>query len=58
MSTKGIMLSCMIYEMEGWDVVTDDIPGYFLQNDYSRGDIHINMEGEMLTLLENINPEY
>ena len=47
----------MIDEIEGWDVATDDIPGYFLQTDYNRGDIHINMEGKMLTLLENINPE-
>ena len=50
MSIEGIMLSCMIYTcmidaMEGWDVVTDEIPRALLQTDYDRGDIHINILG-------------
>ena len=30
MSTEGLVLSCMIETMEGWDIVTADIPGAFL----------------------------
>ena len=40
------MLSCIIDAMEGQDVATSDIPGDFLQNDYDKGDININMERE------------
>ena len=39
------MVSCMIGAMEGWDVATSE-------------DIHINMEGKMVTLLEEIDPDY
>ena len=42
----------MIDAMEGWDVETADIPGGFLQTNCNKGDIHINMEVEILTLLE------
>ena len=44
--------------MEGWYVATADTPGAFLQTDYNKGDIHINMEGEMVNLLEDIEPDY
>ena len=44
-STEGLMLSYIIEAMEGQDVATADIPGYFLQNYYYKGDIYINMEG-------------
>ena len=57
-STEGLMLSCMIDAMEGWEVATADIPGAFLQTDYGKGDIHIKLEGDMVTLLEEIDPEY
>ena len=53
-STGGLMLSCMIDAMEGRDVATLDIPGAFLQTDYDKGDIHIKLEGAMVTLLEEI----
>ena len=43
MSTEGLMLSCIIDAMEVWDVSTSDIPGAFLQTDYNKGDIRINM---------------
>ena len=36
--------------MEGRDVATADIPGAFLKTDYNKGDIRINMEGEMVTI--------
>ena len=52
------MLLCMIDTMEGREVVTADIPGAFLQTDYEKGDIHIKLEGAMVTLLEEIDPEY
>ena len=57
-STEGLMLSCMIDAMEGREVATADIPGAFLQTDYDKGDIHIKLEGAMVTLLEEIDPEY
>ena len=57
-STEGIMLSCMIDALEGQEVETTDIPGAFLQTDYDKGDIHIKLEGAMVTLLEEIDPEY
>ena len=57
-STEGLMLSCMIDEMEGREVATADIPGAFLQTKYDKGDIQIKLEGDMITLLEQIDPEY
>ena len=44
--------------MEGREVANADIPGAFLQTDYDKGDIHIRLEGEMVTILEEIDPEY
>ena len=52
------MILCMIDAMEGRESATADIPGTFLKTDYDRGDIHINLEGAMATLLEDIDPEY
>ena len=52
------MLLCIIDAMEGREVATADIPGDFLQTDYDKGYIHIKLEGYMVTLLEEINPEY
>ena len=56
--SKGLILLCMTDEMEGWEVATVDIPGAFLQTDYDKEDIHIKQEGDMVTLLEEIKPEY
>ena len=58
MSTKGLMISYMIYMVEGQDIATSDIPWAFLQNDYDKGYIHIKMEGVMVTLLKEIKPTY
>ena len=58
MSTEGLVLPCMIYAMEIRDVATAEIPGSFLQTDYRKGFIRINMEGAMVTLLEDIYPAY
>ena len=55
-SNEGLMLSCMIYAMEGQEVATANIPGAFLQTDYDKGYIHIKLEGYMVTLLEEIDP--
>ena len=57
-STEGLMLSCMIEAMEGREVATSDTPGAFLKTDYDKVDIHIKLEGGMVTLLEEIDPEY
>ena len=57
-STKVLMPSCIIDAMEGQEVSTSDIPGAFLQTDYDKGDINIKLEGDMVTLLEEINPKY
>ena len=48
----------MIDTTEGREVETVDIPGAFLQTDYDKGDIYIKLEGDMVTLLEDIDPEY
>ena len=45
MSTEGLILSCVVDAMEGWDVATSNITGSFLQTDYVKEDIHIKMEG-------------
>ena len=44
--------------MEGREVANADIPGAFLQTNYEKGDIHIKLEVAMVTLLEEIDPEY
>ena len=57
-STEDLMLSCMIDAMEVWDVATSYIPGALLQTDYDKVDIHIKLEGAMVTLLEETDPDY
>ena len=49
-STEGLMLLCVIDENEGLEVATIDIPGASLQTNYDKGDIHIKLEGAMVTL--------
>ena len=44
--------------MEFQYVATSDIPGAFKKNDYNKQDIHINMEGVMVTLLKYIDPAW
>ena len=51
-STEGIMLSYMIGAMKGRELSTANIPGSFLYTDYDKGDIHIKLEGAMVTLHE------
>ena len=51
------MRSYMIDAMEGREIATTDIPGAFLQTNYAKGDIHIKLEGDMVTLIEDIDPE-
>ena len=58
MSTEGLIILCMIEAMDGREVSTEDIPGAFLQTNHNKGDIHIKLEGSMVTLLEEIDPEY
>ena len=58
MSSEGLMISCIIDAMEVREVATANIPGSFLYTEYNKGDIHIKLEGAMVTLIEDINPEY
>ena len=58
MSVEGLMLSCVIDAIEGQEVATANTPGSFLHTDYEKGEIHIKLEGAMVTLLEDIEPEY
>ena len=48
----------MVDATEGRDVATADITEAFLQTDSVKGDIYINMEGVMVTLLKEIYPAY
>ena len=48
----------MIDTTEIWYISTADIPGSFLQTDYDKEEIHINMEESMVTLIEEIEPDY
>ena len=43
--------------MEGREVATTNSPRAFLQTDYTKGDIRINTEGAMVTLIEEIDPD-
>ena len=58
MSTESLILLWIIDTMEFRDVATTDIPGAFPQTDYYKWDIHINIEGGIVTLLEGIEPPY
>ena len=48
----------MIDATEGRDAATAKISGDFLQTNYDKGDTHIKLEGSMVILLEDIDPEY
>ena len=48
----------MIDATEGQKLATADIPGAFLKTNYVKGDININLEWEMYTLLEEIDQDY
>ena len=48
----------MILKTEVREVATAYIPADFLHTNYKRGDTNINLEGSMVTLLEEIDPEY
>ena len=52
------MISFIIDAMEVRDVATNYIPGDFLHTDYDKVDVHIKLEGDIFTLLEEIEPEY
>ena len=58
MYNEGLVLSCMIDAMEVREVATSDIPGAFLQTNHDKGYIHIKLEEAMITLLEEIDPDY
>ena len=49
-STEALVLSCMIDVMEGRDVATADIPGAFLQTEYTKGDTRVHINGTSTAL--------
>ena len=57
-TTESLMLIFMIDAMKGRDISTSGIPGAFLQTDYNKVDMHINLEGVVITLLEDIDLDY
>ena len=57
-STEVLMSSCMIDAMEVRDVANAVISGYCLQTYHNKVDIHINVEGGIVTLLKEICPSY
>ena len=52
------MLLCINDEMEGQEVATAKIPGDFLQTHNNNIDKNNKLEGAMVTLLEEIDPDY
>ena len=54
MPTKGLVLLRIIYTMEVREVATADIPGAFLKTNYDKVDIHIKLEGSIVTIIEEI----
>ena len=55
-STKGLLLTCLIDAMEGRDVASVDIPGIFMQADMEGPDTYMKLEGKMVHLLSKIDP--
>jgi len=55
-ANQALTFSCMIDAKEKRDVATADIPGAFLQTEYTKGDTHIRIVGPMLDLLTQIDP--
>ena len=56
-SNEALMLSCMIYAMEGRDVAIADIPDAFMQTPYGGWDVRIRIDDPMATLLAKIDQE-
>ena len=50
-STEGLMMPCVFVMMWFRDKATADIQWDFLQTQYDQSDIHIKMEGVMVTLM-------
>ena len=56
-STQALILSCMIDAKENRDVATADIPGAFLQTHDKTGSTHLRLEGPMVDILVEIDPD-
>ena len=55
-ATEALLLTCLIDAMEGRDVTTVDIPGAFMQSDMEGKDTYIKLQGKMVDILTNIDP--
>ena len=51
------MLSCILDAKENRDVATVDIPGAFMQSKIEGPDIHMKLEGNLVKILEKIDPK-
>jgi hypothetical protein len=51
--TESLLLSCVIDAKEGWQVMTCDIPGAFMQVNVDEV-VHVRLSGALATLLENV----
>ena len=56
-ATESLLLTCLIDAMEKRKVVTVDIPGAFMQSDMVGEVTHMKLEGEMVSILERIDPK-
>ena len=56
-ATEALFLTCVIDAMEKRDVVTVDVPAAFMQADMEGPDVHMKLEGNMVRILEKIDPK-
>ena len=56
-ATESLLLTCLIDALERRKVVTVDIPGAFMQSDMEGEVTHMKLEGEMVKILERIDPK-
>jgi hypothetical protein len=54
-ATEALILTCVIDAMEGRDVATWDIPGFFMQSDM-KGKVLMKLEGVMAEVILKIEP--
>ena len=57
-ATESLLLTCLIDAMENRKVATIDIPDAFMQSDMEGEVTHMKLEGEMVSILERLNPKF
>ena len=56
-AAESLLLTCLINAMEKQTVAIVDIPGAFMQSDMVGEVTHMKLEGEMVSILECIDPK-